>query len=447
MYFRFLLHANRINIHMRKSSVLVYGIILNFISLIMNKHLYFLMGCLILCTRTVQGQQLSAEQADFLKKNVSPVCVNESMTNTDWKALARQLENKNIVLIGELNHGSKEIFLIRNELIKYLHNELGFNTILFESGIGELALPDLKKKAMSAEQMTNGFFGGWRTKEFRDLMGFIKEKNISIAGFDVQRTGGSFKTLLAEMATKAYVDTAFYNDLEDRYGVIYRELSNNKTVFDTVRQKTEKLINDYKAVHIKLSHAIIPPSSKEVLLTLQAIVNRIDYLQYMLQFVKDRDWNKRWAARDSLMARNIKWFADNIYSSEKLIVIAHNFHIAKSNENEKVMGEFLSRSYANTMYSIGVFAGEGVYADNSGREVKMKPADPATLDIKHIIASITGFAGYLDMPTKKLNGSEWLYNSIIVNDTFIDLKNSNRMILAKQFDGLLFIKKISMPDK
>ncbi|HEV7783653.1 MAG TPA: hypothetical protein VGO58_20420 [Chitinophagaceae bacterium] len=54
-----------------------------------------------------------------------------------------------MVLIGEPNHGSKEIFLLRNSLIKFLHESHGFDIILFESGIGELIRADISKDQLT----------------------------------------------------------------------------------------------------------------------------------------------------------------------------------------------------------------------------------------------------------------------------------------------------------
>jgi erythromycin esterase-like protein len=109
------------------------------------------------------------------------------------------------------------------------------------------------------------------------------------------------------------------------------------------------------------------------------------------------------------------------------------------------MGEILSTKYGNKMFSLGVFAGSGTYHDNFGREIQVLPPDSIKFDIKHIINNIKGAVNYVDIPKNKFRGREWLDNDIIVNDTFIDLNKSNRLILSKSFDGLLLIDKVSPP--
>ena len=163
----------------------------------------------------------------------------------------------------------------------------------------------------------------------------------------------------------------------------------------------------------------------------------------MLQFLKDKDWNRRWAARDSAMAKNVEWLIEREFKEGPVIIIGHNYHIGKYNENEKVMGELLAPGYGNDMYSIGIFAGSGSFNDNSGGVVKMVPPDSAGLDIKHIISQLDGEVNFLDIPEKFSKGSDWLVQEIIINDTFIDLENNNKMVLSKTFDGLILLKRVS----
>lgn len=75
----------------------------------------------------------------------------------------------------------------------------------------------------------------------------------------------------------------------------------------------------------------------------------------------------------------------------------------------------------------------------------MEEPDSTALDIKHVIASLNGSVNFISIPKKSMRGSEWLRSPITINDTFIDLKSSNKMILADYFDGLLLLDKVSPP--
>ena len=391
----------------------------------------------------VYCQSLTDEQVNFLKSSSGAIYLDSLQEQPDWSFLLPHVKDKNLILIGESNHGSKEIFELRNSLIAYLHQKTGTKTILFESGIGELIAADMNRDDLTPFQMTDGLFGGWRTKEFVELMSYVKSHSISIAGFDVQRTGLTFNPVLMKVVQRCKLDTLSSYDLETRYRLVARELTNRKAIYDSLRSITETLILDYQKVKTALSPFITEDAPRDLLLINSTLENRITYLSYMLQFLKDKDWNRRWAARDSAMAKNVEWLIEREFKEGPVIIIGHNYHIGKYNENEKVMGELLAPGYGNDMYSIGIFAGSGSFNDNSGGVVKMVPPDSAGLDIKHIISQLDGEVNFLDIPEKFSKGSDWLVQEIIINDTFIDLENSNKMVLSKTFDGLILLKRVS----
>jgi erythromycin esterase len=396
----------------------------------------------LLSFNTAFSQLPTNEQINFLKKYGKAIYKDSLDKQPKLSSLLPHVKGKKLILIGESNHGSTEIFELRNLLIKYLHQETGARTILFESGIGELITADMERANISPSEMTNGLFGGWRTNEFVDLFAYVQSQGISIAGFDIQRTGGSFNTVLRRVVQAYKLDTLTTYNLESRFGLATRELTNRKAIYDTLKISTGKLILDYQKVKSQLSTKITSGAPKDLLLVNVTIENRINYLSYMLQFLKDRDWSKRFAARDRAMANNVEWLVDNVYKDYPVIIIGHNFHIGKYNKNETVMGEILKTRYNGDMYSIGVIAGSGCYADNSGKEIKMTPPDSIGLDIKHIITNLYE-AAFLDVPNKLIKGSEWLNEDITINDTFIDLKNTNKVVLSKTFDGLILLKKVS----
>lgn len=396
----------------------------------------------------LNAQILTQDHISFLKKNVIPISLNKNLSNQGWEKIGQNLTNKKFILIGEFNHGSREVFLLRNELIKYLHQEHQYDVILFEAGLGEMIRPDIEKSTLTPQQMTYGFFSGWRTSEFRDLMRYVKSENISIAGFDVQRTGGSFDDVLAELCQVANIDSTDYQHLEKEYGILKKELTNRKIKWtESLQLKIEQLIQNYETIYLKILNTREFLPMKKSLLSLKTIQNRVDYLKYMLQFKMDNDWNKRWAARDSLMADNLEWLSKNIYQNKNIIIVGHNFHISKHNEKEEVMGEFLKRKFEKEMFSIGVFGRTGTYLDNYGREEKLTESDVSHLDIKHIIQALKNKMNFLTIPKKPIRGDDWMRKPIIINDTFLDLSKSNSLVLSKNFDALLLLDEVSIPKK
>ena len=237
------------------------------------------------------------------------VLTKDSITNIDWQSIDSTLKNTRMVFLGEPNHGSKEIFLLRNQLIKHLHEAFDFKVLLLESGIGELAATDLHKHTLSPEEMTRSLFGNWRTAEFRDLMAYCKSNDISLGGFDVQRTGTTFNRLLQKIITTSGSHAQKYLDIEGRFGAVQRKLRQKNVPYDSVNVITSQLIQDYQQLSDLISNKSLSSDHETMNYTIRTITNRVEYLRFMLAFVQDRDWRKRFATRDSLMAMNIEWLA------------------------------------------------------------------------------------------------------------------------------------------
>lgn len=412
---------------------------------------YLLLACfthLLLILTPLYGQFLLPEEQLFIKHTVSTIKVDTGTTVVDdWSSVIKEVDGKRIVLLGEANHGSREIFLRRNELIQALHEQLGFEVILFESGMGELIYDDQEQQRLAPRQLLSAFFDIWRTQEFESLMAYVQAHHLAIAGFDVQRSGNSFEPLLQEIVSELSLDTSKYYNLETRFGQLRRELPNRKIALEEVEQRSIQLIEDYQQLYRAMLNGTTCHTLKKRMLILKTLFNRKEYLRYMLAFKRDSDWQARWAARDSLMAENVIWLKEHLFPDQKIIVIGHNFHTAKYNAQEMVMGEILAQKFGEELYSLGFFPTAGTYFNNYGQAEEMTPADTTQLDIKHLTQQLVGETSFLPIPLQKSSASKWLWDPIISNDTFNDLSGGNTALLAKQYDGIILLKHSSVPVK
>ncbi len=389
--------------------------------------LFYILGAIPLASQSGVG-------ADFGFSDMGP--------SADLSFLQEVLRHKRVVVLGEFTHGSREINRLKVRLIQYLHEEMGYEVLLFESGIGELAAANVLRDQLSEQQMLRaGLFGPWRTDAYLDLMEYIKDRpQLTIGGVDVQRSGRAFQRLLATWLDQSGLDTSWV-DLERRFTEVARRLQQRKdTMISQIGPTVEGLSADYRQLLAREPlHATKDGWS---MLVKQTLRNRLAYLDYMWRFKAHPDYRRRFATRDSMMAENILWFADTIYPEKKVIVSGHNYHVARQNERELVFGEVLDTALDQSMYSIGIFAAEGRYSTNHGTVERM--ARPRhTEDIQHLAASAPFAISFRDIGDSDPGLKVWIDRPVIVNHSFVNLNGINELTLGTSFDGLILLKKTS----
>lgn len=402
-----------------------------------------LISSLLLQTFLLTAQTDSNYQ-EFLKKHGATIQSKASTDDYSFSFLKKQLKGQRIVAIGEFNHGSSEVFYLKNKLVQYLHEQLDYDVVLFESGIGEMLLPNYSRDTLSARRMIYSLVGPWQTKSHVPLMGFIKENpELEIAGFDVQKSGGAFSRIISPITetVKESTDVDLV-DLERRNDILRKLLNGRKLTDEIVNLRNSVLDNYQKALSFLHNSDLTGPEDIPLQLITRTLRNRIAYIHYRYNFLQDQDWNKRWMKRDSVMAENVRFLTEEIYPDKKVIIVAHNFHISKHNPKEEVMGEFLRSMLKEDIYTIGLYAAKGAYANN-GRQKEELTTSEGPGDIKHYISLQPGEIHFFDIPAKSKKGIEWVYGDIIINDTFNDLSSTKKVNLSKWFDGLIFLKSVS----
>lgn len=404
---------------------------------------------LILWSNAAFAQETEAQTftpwKNYLNKKAQVVELNDGV-NDDLKAFKKALLNKRIVLLGEFNHGTKEINLLKNRLIQYLHQELGYKVLLLESGVGEVATLNQDRKGMAKENMVFRLTGPWQSKEFVALMGFLQEnENLTLGGFDPQKSGSAFTSFFKQKMEKIDpVLAAFLSQTELKNQNFTREIQRVELTHNHFATR-DSIIQDYQHILKSLGtkkEAFLSEkqSGIDFKIMLKTLENRIAYLHYFTTY--KQQFHQRWAARDSLMAANVLWYANELYPDEKIIISAHNYHISKYNETELVMGEILKAKFSDELYAIGFFGGKGTFANNA-RKTESLSAATGDKDIKALISTLQAEAVFFDFPDKITKRTSWLAEEITVNDTFIDLDNHNNMQISKWFDGLFLVKHIT----
>ena len=296
----------------------------------------------------------------------------------DLKFLKEELANKRIVYIGESNHHSETYNKIKFKLIRFLHEEMGFNVVAFEGNVSSCFHANLVKDRLSPlALLTHSILGCWRTDSNFGLMEYIKKNEINLTGFDP-----NLNSLILERPHYEFIFAG-----NPSLGSIYFQLDSTMQEYqfqrgsylasDVMDAGQEEMLNGIRD-SLLISYSGLSSGldtnelEDEVLRYFEtATRNKIELLKSSNSY-KDAVEVKYVtnAEREELMHRNMEFILDTVYADQKVIVWAHNAHISKGGPLTELgrdsaiannsLGYRLNEKYGFQSYTIGLYGYPGI---------------------------------------------------------------------------------------
>ena len=406
--------------------------------------------------RTPEDSNAPTEKADWIdwiKTNSIPIRSLTVEFFTDLEALIPYLENIKYVQLGESGHGVAEFNKAKVRLIKFLHQELGYDVIAFESSIFECFYANQNVSTFDdLDLMYNSIFGVWHTKEVRKLFTYIKNSAetahpLILAGFDTQISSslGSAKRpdFFKEIISK--VDPTY----ADQIYALDTEFTQNFYKTNYLESKQDTLITQYNNLvdffdnNMSEITALYPDNPRIPLIARQTAWSMPRFIRQII-FRNEQDYDSSTETRDKGMADNFEYLASNVYPDKKIMLWAHNFHIRHNNSavsGVKTMGTYIAQNHETDLYTIGLFMYRGKAAWNNRVIYEIEPAKSGSLE--SIFYRARKKYCYVDMSNEEQNdGNSWMFQTITCKSWGTgDLQ----MILKDQYDGILFIDTVNPP--
>lgn len=289
---------------------------------------------LLLCLLALAPMEMCAQQNDAaivtkLNQVIKPIESLWGDTNfNDINFLKETLKDKDLIALGEVTHGTAEVFNYKDRLVRFLVSNLGYKAIAFESDF--LAM-ELMNKYIIGEVDTIKYVSGTAImKSNGPMIQWLKQYNknrsdadkVRIYGMESRNYTNIFNKLIAVIPNLNKAD----KDLMESYLA---------KPFNSVLDKQE--MEGIKSMLLKFQTAQLSDLNRQY----------VDMLGQLISNASSR------SIRDEYLAKNVTWIKERV-KDKKLIVWAHNGHLAKDElYNYPTLGTHLNKKYGSRYYVIG----------------------------------------------------------------------------------------------
>lgn len=332
---------------------------------------------LTICFFLFSSSLVFAQQkiSEFVQKNTVPVShVDPAKTEfDDLLPIGNAIGDARIVMLGEQDHGDAPAFLAKTRLVRYLHEQKGFNVLAFESDFFALNVgwDALQKESPAMDTFLRAnIFQIWTLCDacqylfHQYIPSTHKTKQpLTITGFDNQTI-----LLYSQRKLTAYIDSSWRaldlpvtkrEDYSSRIIPVIGGMLNQYFKRKEKKELFEQAANCIDSIRQEL-RAKLPATDYNVLLA-----DNLFHLAKELQLAdKHIESNE---TRDEQMARNLEWLVRQKFPNEKIIIWAANGHVMKYADSvtDKLMFVNMSTRFVRDpelraqTYVLGFTSGEG----------------------------------------------------------------------------------------
>ncbi|MGB7846316.1 MAG: erythromycin esterase family protein, partial [Candidatus Acidiferrum sp.] len=337
----------------------------------------------------------------------------------DLRRIEAIIGNARIVAMGEETHGTREFFQMKHRMLEYLVEEKGFTIFGIEANWPEsLAINDyvLNGRGDAAEALNGLYFWTWNTEEVLEMIQWMRKynqdpkhtKKVKFFGFDMQVAHVAARNVQDYLEKVDPAEAQLASMVLAPVGDASRERDSagkSKTLWQRVEELVEALLERLEGRRKKYVEA---SSLKEW-----------TSAQHNLEIVRQAaemnsvDRFGTFSPRDQSMAQNVKWIIEQEGPESKIMLWAHNGHVATAPLGDgDSMGTALRKIYGAEMVVCGFSFDEGSFqAIERGkglRQFTVGPAAPGSLDAALAAPGIPLYA--IDLRSAPSSGAvgEWL---------------------------------------
>jgi erythromycin esterase len=426
-----------------------------------------LLGLLVIlapCAASAGGQGAAADRVRWLAEHAVAVrsIAPADEDFSDLMPLLGWIGNARVVALGEVTHGDGSAFLAKARLIRFLHQEMAFDVIAWESGFFDVPLVDaaLRSDVPLPEAASRGLYKIWANSvEVQPTFAYVRATQstahpIRSAGFDCR---------VSTERSRAALFPASIFDFFDRLdpGLISKQeradlvaMSVGLLPADYYEHPGERRYNRalprrlVSVIDARRAELLVRYSPRQIDSVRQSLVSFMN-MDRALGGLAGTGHGDNGYTRDRAMAENLLWLLDGPLSGHKVIVWAHNYHVLRdlpmagaSEELTKTgslagpMGMHLSRALGRDFYVIGFAAHHGRYGYAGEKPVDLPAVDADSFEgLLHAVGK-----PWLLLDLHGLPPDHWLNGPLSSGFYFYEPQTTN---MPRLYDAVFFLDEMT----
>ena len=277
---------------------------------------------------------------------------------SDLRPLKESLEGVRVVGLGESTHGAREIFLLKDRLLRFLVSEMGFTTLAMEASVADCEpINDfiLHGKGDLAAVLTRQGYTAWDTEEIAAMIAWMRDYNrtasarrkVQFVGLDIVINNRGRELVLDYVKRRAPERAA---QVEALFRILAEEQDNFPLRVNRARLAETR--GDLQALRAFLSAERDRHTSEAM-----DIGRLIEYVEVMDQ--RAMVGTPENLGRSRYMSRNLLKLLERAPDT-KVVVWAHNGHVgAGTRTGDPNLGSELRAAMGRAYYALGIEFGRG----------------------------------------------------------------------------------------
>ena len=315
------------------------------------------------------------QTVDWVSRTALPLSTTDPTASIDDLEPLRQMVGAaHVVGLGEGTHGTREFFLMKHRILKFLVTRMGFTHFAIEATSPEA--DDMNRYVLTGEGdpvrlLSRLYFWTWNTQEVLDMVRWMREWNstapadqrVQFLGFDMQSPGASIDSVAAfvqrvdpNAAAEITADYLCLSDFRNHAQIQGRPTSAYATLSASARADCAAAV---KAVYDLLTTRRAQYEAASSPAVYQSVLHHARLVQQFEGMAAFPTQAASALSRDASMAENVRWIRDQAGPNAKIVLWAHNGHI---NAVRNAMGGYLRTAYGSDYVTLGFAFGRGTFS-------------------------------------------------------------------------------------